>query len=56
MPGVNALLLGSRLYRSGLVPRVIQALELGGERAGRPRCVVMCGHGAANTSMKETNR
>ncbi len=30
MPGVNALLLGSLLYRSGLVPRVIPALGLVG--------------------------
>ena len=28
MPGINALLLGSLLYRSGLVPRVIPLMGL----------------------------
>jgi hypothetical protein len=38
MPGINALLLGSLLYRSGLVPRVIPALGLiGGSAAHRIR-------------------
>jgi hypothetical protein len=29
-PGINALLLGYRLYRSGLVPRIIPAIGLAG--------------------------